>query len=122
MERALARILVVDDDEAVLEIAATALANVGHRVVCAHNAAEALKLLETEDAFDALFTDVRMPGGINGFELARRAKAARPALKILYATGYSGLLADRSGETFGPILGKPYRPSELAEEIQRLVG
>lgn len=117
----MARILVVDDDEEVLDVAAAVLTNLGHAVTCARGPAEALRLV-ADGEFDALFTDVMMPGGINGFELARRAKAIRPALKILYTTGYSGVAPDRVGETFGPILKKPYRTAELADEIGRLLG
>jgi CheY-like chemotaxis protein len=118
----LARILVVDDDEEVLEVAVAVLANLGHAVLSARNAAEALDILGGETAVDLLFTDIMMPGGINGFELARRARAIRPNLRVLYATGYAKVPEAGIGETFGPVLEKPYRTSELADAVDRRLG
>ena len=122
MERALARILVVDDDEEVLEVAVAILANLGHAVTSAHSAADALRLLGEDPAIELLFTDVMMPGGVNGFELARRARAMRPDLRVIYATGYAKVPEAGIGETFGPVLEKPYRTSELAEAVDRRLG
>jgi CheY-like chemotaxis protein len=118
----LARILVVDDDEEVLEVAVTVLANCGHAVIPARSAVEALRILDEDAAIDLLFTDIMMPGGVNGFELARRARAIRPDLRVLYATGYAKLPEAGAGETFGPVLEKPYRDSELAEAVDRRLG
>jgi CheY-like chemotaxis protein len=122
MERALARILVVDDDEEVLEVAVAVLANLGHAVTSAHSAADALRLLGEDPAIELLFTDVMMPGGVNGFELARHARAMRPDLRVIYATGYAKVPEAGAGEIFGPVLEKPYRAAELAEAVEQRLG
>jgi CheY-like chemotaxis protein len=111
------RILVVDDDEDVLELAVLVLEDGGLEIVPARSGPEALKILERDRDIDLLFTDVMMPG-MDGFTLAERARAARPDLKILYTTGYLKNLpegADR--RAMGKIVGKPWRPDQLRAEI-----
>src|SRR5919199_103737 len=95
-------VLVVDDDEELRELTAEVLSGLGLRVICAADAADALHLIEADDDISLLFTDVRMPG-MHGFELARRARAVRPALKIIYATGYTGLPPHEIEPLLGPL-------------------
>jgi CheY-like chemotaxis protein len=111
------RILVVDDDEDVLDLAVLVLEEQGLQIVQARSGAEALQILDRDSDIDLLFTDIMMPG-MDGFTLAERAHAARPELRILYTTGYSQSLPERAERrTFGKIVGKPWRPDQLRAEI-----
>ena len=111
------RILVVDDDEDVLDLAVLVLEDQGFDIVQARSGAEALELLAHDPAIALLFTDVMMPG-MDGFTLAERARTARPDLKVLYTTGYSRILTDAPDRRiFGKIVGKPWRPEQLRAEI-----
>lgn len=114
-----ARILVVEDDEAVRRAAVLQLRELGYRVNEAANANEALALLEHE-AIDLLFSDVTMPGGLSGHELATIAIEKNPALCVLLTSGFTEPFL-RNGETATEfaLLGKPYRRQELAERIQQ---
>jgi CheY-like chemotaxis protein len=113
-------ILIVDDVSEVLELVAAILADLGYDVVCASDGARALEILEDGRRFDLLFTDVMMPG-LHGFELARRAKAMQPSLRVIYLTGYSATLPD-DAETFGPVLKKPFRVNELQAAVRQEMG
>jgi PAS domain S-box-containing protein len=111
-------ILVVEDDEAVQEVAVAALDSLGYRTVLARDGRDALAVLRRRGDIDLLFTDHVMPGGLTGVELAREARALRPALKVLLTSGYSKRATDGAhGEGF-PSIAKPYRRSDLAESIR----
>jgi CheY-like chemotaxis protein len=114
-------VLVVDDDEELRELTTEVLSGLGLRVISAANAADALRLLEADDAVGLLFTDIRMPG-MHGFELARRARALRPHLKIIYATGHAGLPSHEIGPLLGPLIRKPWHRRELVDEIKKATG
>jgi|HubBroStandDraft_1064217.scaffolds.fasta_scaffold07189_6 CheY-like chemotaxis protein len=112
-------ILVVEDEDDVRELVATSLRHRGFSVLSVPNAEVALQILMEQVKFDLLFTDIVMPGIIDGFELADRAKRLQPDLKILYATGFAHV-SRRSAETLhGKLIQKPYRPDELAIEVRR---
>jgi CheY-like chemotaxis protein len=69
-----------------------------------------------------LFTDIRMPGGMDGFELAHRAKQLRPDLRVVYTTGYVKELPwGEHGIGYGPMVRKPYRHRDLIAEVNRLL-
>jgi CheY-like chemotaxis protein len=106
-------VLIVDDDADVLDTSATIVADLGYTTLCACAGEEALEVIETDPSIDILLTDIKMPG-MHGFELARRAKAIRTDIKVVYVTGHTSLIPDRTGKTFGPILRKPFRPRDLA--------
>jgi len=112
-----AKILVVDDTADVLEVTAAALRYAGHEVVCCDGSRAALAVLNDGHPIDLLLTDLAMPE-IDGFELARRARALRPALLVAYLTAYAPSLPF---EALGPILHKPYRPSNLVRRIAALL-
>jgi CheY-like chemotaxis protein len=114
------RILVVDDDDDVRELAVEILREGGHEVLAAPNGYRALDMLAGGAEAELLFTDIKMPG-IDGFDLARRAASRHPALKILYASG-SGIdsAADSRPIAPGKMLRKPYRPCALLEAVERL--
>jgi CheY-like chemotaxis protein len=109
-------ILIVDDDHDVQETMATMVAHLGHLAVCALDTSDALRRIAVDSSIEILITDIAMPV-IHGFELARRARALRRDLKVLYVTGYSSLIPDRTGETFGTIVLKPFTPTQLAAHL-----
>jgi signal transduction histidine kinase len=113
-------ILAVEDDEDVLELAVSALNDLGYSVLTATNAAEALEILRTAERLDVLFSDVIMPGGMNGAQLAVEARRIRPDLKVLLTSGYTAeALVQEHGLPDGLlVLGKPYRHEDLANKIR----
>jgi PAS domain S-box-containing protein len=114
-------ILVVDDEEGVLDLAVHHLTALGYRVLSARSGEEALEVLGREDAarIDLLFTDVVMPGGINGLVLAERARALRFRLRVLLASGYSeDLLAGGAPNGGLEVVSKPYRQTDLALRVR----
>jgi CheY-like chemotaxis protein len=113
-----ASILIVDDQLELLAFTGAFLAECGYTVSWAPNAAEALDILESKRRIDILLTDIVMPGGIDGFELARRAKSVYPDLKVVYSTGNPDLSPDQIGQTFGPLLRKPYQNSRLTAVLK----
>jgi PAS domain S-box-containing protein len=112
-------ILVVEDDHNVRDITVARLEELGYRVVEADCGAKALDLLGGDFVVDLLFTDVVMPGGINGIELAKRARQIRPDLKVIFASGY---VSSASAEEMpGPLLMKPYRDEALQGALSRML-
>lgn len=113
-------VLIAEDEILVLCLLADALEEEGFRVVSAGNGAEALQALETIERegghVDVLFTDVNMPG-IDGLELARRARAMKPDLPIIYASGRVGGLERQDCVEGGRFLPKPYVPSQACAEV-----
>jgi CheY-like chemotaxis protein len=115
------RVLLVEDDPSVAAIAETMLVELGHAVMRAENAEQALKLLHADRPVDLLLTDVIMPGGVNGVELARLASVLRPGLAVLLSSGYAGDTVDAAlAEAPWPFLKKPYDADELAATLQAL--
>jgi signal transduction histidine kinase/CheY-like chemotaxis protein len=117
-------VLVVEDDEGVLAMAVESLEDLGYRVLVAHNGREALEIVKGNAKIDILFSDIVMPGGINGAELAAEARRLRPSIKVLLTSGYTGaVLAGEHGLPADmPVLGKPYRRDELAAQLRVIVG
>jgi len=113
-------ILVVEDSKTVRDVAAGMLRSLGYNVLEAGDGHAALAILKQPVAIDLLFTDLIMPGGINGQELLRRARELHPDLKAMFTSGYSEqFLQDRrSAEVSVPLLNKPYRKRALAEAIR----
>lgn len=108
------RILLVDDDGQVRSTAAAMLEEMGHTVIVTSSGSEALRLLDGEERVDLLLADYAMPG-MTGTDLATRAAAARPALRVLLMTGYAGAAALPEAL---PILCKPFAFSELAQAVR----
>ena len=117
-------VLLVEDDEQVLGMAVESLEELQYRVVVARNAAEALERLASAGRVDVLFSDVVMPGGMNGSQLAAEAQRLRPGLKVLLTSGYVADLDE--GQVIGhgelPVLNKPYRRDELARALRLVLG
>ena len=118
-----AKILVVEDDDLVRRVAVDQLTRLGYEVIAASSGTEALDILAGRSDIDLLFTDVVMPGGLNGGEVAEKARRLRPALKVLFASGYfeGALVRNGSIEASGQFLVKPYRKSELAEKVEEVL-
>ncbi|HTV88847.1 MAG TPA: response regulator [Stellaceae bacterium] len=113
-------VLIVEDDPDIREIAVTVLEADGYRIIEAANGDDAYRLLASRPDLrvDVLFTDIVMPGRRDGIDLASAAQQLRPELRVLYATGFANLVrADRDSAAQGPVLRKPYRPSELRRAI-----
>ena len=113
-----ARILFVDDDLLIAGSTVALLEDLGHEVIEAHSAREALQLLEAGLDTDLLITDHAMPG-MTGSELAFEVRRQRPRLPVLLATGFAELGGDKMVDI--PRLGKPYTQAQLAAEIARLL-
>jgi CheY-like chemotaxis protein len=114
-------VLVVDDDGAVLDVAAAVLAGEGYAVLRAESPTQALAVLQTKERIDLLFTDIVMPGEIDGFELAHRARQMRPELRTLYTSGHLKTTVARgdSGIFYGPLIAKPWRATTLADHVRK---
>jgi len=121
--RGIAKILVVDDNQGVLGIATDQLTSLGYSVIAATNGADALELLRQDDEIELLFTDVVMPGDLAGRELAAKAMAIRPGLKVLFASGYFEDALVGKGQLAPDVqfLPKPYRKQELALKIEEVL-
>jgi CheY-like chemotaxis protein len=117
-----ATVLVVDDDQLVREPIADYLREVGYDVLEAGDAHEAIDLVGHADHVDLVFTDVRMPGELDGVGLARWVKAHRPDLPVLMTSGYygTGWLGERL-EREVRLIQKPYTQDEVLRHIRRLL-
>jgi PAS domain S-box-containing protein len=113
-------VLVVEDDNFVRGYAVASLESLGYRVMTAHNGRAALERLSNGDKPDILFTDIVMPGGVSGLDLAERAQVLQPGMRVLFASGYPlETLASRGKlNVASMILNKPYRKAELAQRIR----
>jgi PAS domain S-box-containing protein len=115
------RILVVEDDKLVRDYVITQLHTLGYITLAAGNAAEGLCIIDAGTGFDLLFTDVIMPGGMNGRQLADEARKRQPHLKVLFTSGYTENAIIHHGRLDPGVLllAKPYRKSDLAKMIRR---
>lgn len=109
-------VLVVEDDVDVAEVAVAILASCGYETRLVYRAQGALDLLQRGEKIDLVFSDIVMPDGMNGLELAAQVARDHPDLPVLLATGYSDALSDAEGQGF-QIIGKPYRTGELCDRV-----
>ncbi|MGZ3620195.1 MAG: ATP-binding protein [Candidatus Binataceae bacterium] len=116
-------ILFVEDDPLVRQHTERQIVTLGYRVVTAENAAAALAHVEEGCQPDLLFTDIVMPGGVNGRQLAQKLRLRWPALRVLYTSGYARGTLDVDGEQVPSkyVLGKPYRRSDLANKLRQVL-
>jgi len=117
-------VLVVEDEQTVRDLAVRILTGAGYRVFNAASPQEAIRIAEeTPGELDLLLTDVVMPGGINGVDLAGRLSSTRPRLEILYMSGYSEEAAIRFGVPRGAsrFLAKPFLPDDLLAKVADLL-
>ncbi len=116
-------VLVVDDEAGMLEVAVAFAEAMGFRVLHASDGPNALAVAAHEPKIELLVTDVLMPGGMNGVELARKARQLFPGLRVVYSSGFpADALAERSGQIVdGPMLTKPYLRSEFVATINHVM-
>ena len=115
-------VLVVEDRPDMRAFSAEALRALNYQPLEAADGAAALAILEHRSDISVLFSDVVLPGGMNGFELARAGRAVRPKIKVLLTSGYSDRAAGTRGEEAEMVLEKPFRPSELGRRLAALLG
>ena len=116
-------ILVVEDDDALRSYTVETLAELGYRVLPATNGAVALEILDSGNDIDLLFTDVVMPGGLNGRQLADEAVRRRPGLKVLFTTGYTRNAIVHHGRLDPGVemVGKPFSSDELIRKVRAIL-
>ncbi|MDR6674939.1 hybrid sensor histidine kinase/response regulator [Xanthomonas sp. 1678] len=113
-------ILIVEDRPDIAELARLFLEDQGYATHVVHNAREALELLDTGVHVDLLYSDLIMPGGLNGVMLAREARRRRPRLKVLLTTGYAESTIERTdaGGAEFEVLSKPYNRLDLTRKVR----
>jgi len=114
------RVLVVEDDPDVAEVAVAVIESLGHYVEMCSDAGSALARVEQTGNFNLVFSDIVMPGGMNGIELAEAIRKTQPNLPVLLATGYSNAALAPGALRF-PVLAKPYSVQELTRRIAQLI-
>ncbi len=116
-------ILLVEDDHDVSRFVIDALSDIGYRVIHADNAADALEKLKAAPEIALLFTDVVLPGGMNGRELANEVKKLRPELPVVFATGYTRNAIIHHGrlDTDVDLLTKPFTTEALAKKLRQVL-
>jgi two-component system, NtrC family, sensor kinase len=110
-------VLVVEDEPALLAMTVGSLHDLGYATLTAATAQEAIAVLQSDQRIDLLFSDVVMPGGMNGLQLAGEARRLRPGLKVLLTSGYAAGLGSGDGEDV-PLLTKPYDRGQLARQMR----
>jgi CheY-like chemotaxis protein/two-component sensor histidine kinase len=116
-------ILVVEDEEDVRELVCRLLGALGYRILQASEGNAALAIVDSEPTIDLLFTDVVLPGGMNGPDIARAAQARRPGLKVLYTSGYTGNAIQQLEALASEVrlLSKPYAIEDLAQTVRGML-
>ena len=119
----------VEDDPAVRSLAVTLLANLGYEVLAAQDATAALSFLHAPSRIDLVLSDVMLPGGMGGPDLAEEAKRLRPDLRVLFMSGYtnhpargSGPLSEAAVPEASAVLNKPFRKRDLARRLRAALG
>ena len=116
-------VLVVEDDEDVRAYSTESLRELGYSVLEAANARAALQVLDNHSEVDVLFTDIGLPGGINGRQLSEEARRRRPSLKVLFTTGYArnAIVHDGRLDPGVELLTKPFTQAALAEKLRDII-
>lgn len=121
-------ILVVDDEEALREVAVIRLEALGYKILSAENGDKALDVIKENEHVDLLFTDIVMPGSLDGYQLSMEALKLRPDIKILATSGFTkrqDFITDVSGKEVtklkNNLLSKPYNKSELASTVRKIL-
>lgn len=116
-------VLVVEDEEDVRQLACRVLAGLGYKIVQATDGASALAALQAHGDIALLFTDVVLPGGMSGPQIARAATARHPGLKVLYTSGYTGNAIQQLEALQTPVqlISKPYSIEDLAQTVRSML-
>jgi CheY-like chemotaxis protein len=121
------RMLVMDDDEAIRDVAGAMLRKLGYETASARDGAEAIDLYEkarkSGEPFDAVIMDLTIPGGMGGREAIRKLLEIAPDARAIVSSGYSNdpIMADYAAYGFAGVVGKPYKLKELSETVSRVV-
>lgn len=117
------RILFLEDDPFVRDAPVQMLKRQGYEVIEASDGAEAIALLKSGEPFDLLFTDVVLPGGINGVAVAEQALRLQPGIRVLYTTGYCDVevISDAKLENSDAVVNKPYKRAELLTRVRQIL-
>jgi signal transduction histidine kinase/ActR/RegA family two-component response regulator len=113
-------VLIVEDNSEVAEVTGGLLEHLGYRALFARNAVDALQYLQREEKIDVILSDIVMPGGMNGIELAAEVRRRRPDIPVLLTSGYSE--AARAAEKRYAILRKPFDLSDLVKALNEAMG
>jgi CheY-like chemotaxis protein len=116
-------VLIVDDEEELAAVAQIILQELGYTTICTKNAHEAQQILEHNNNINLVFSDVVMPGGMSGFDLADVVAEQYPMVKMLLTSGFTGKInrSSRANKLIGKTLLKPYRDIELAHRVREIL-
>jgi CheY-like chemotaxis protein len=113
-------VLVVEDEPLLCELMVDELRTLGFIVLRATTGEEALNLIAGDEPVDVLFTDIRLPGALDGWDVAEKFRSRNPSGPVIYTTGYTGTPVRRVSQS--AFMPKPYRPGAIVSEIRRLSG
>jgi two-component system cell cycle response regulator CpdR len=119
----MAKILLADDDDAMRQFLTLALEKAGHTVAPAADGLAAFQMLtDAEAPFDLLLTDIVMPG-MDGMELSHKARQKYPSLKIMFITGFAGIVMDKNADAAeeAPVVSKPFHLGDLVRQVNELL-
>jgi len=114
--------LVAEDEVFIRIVIADFLRDAGYQVIEARNADDAIAIFRSGTIVDLLFTDVRMPGSMDGCDLARLVRTEWPAIPVIITSGYSSALLSVKTNAGDIVLPKPYRPQHVLKTIEFFVG
>lgn len=116
-------LLLVEDDAMVRDHVSQMLSSLGYKVISAPDGPQALAIIRSAQAIDLILTDIIMPGGMTGKELAEAARLERPQLPVLFMSGYTenAIQEGSQPDPRVPLLRKPFRQRELAETLRRVL-
>ncbi len=117
------RILVVEDEEEVRRVAVEILENEGYEIIEAADGLEALEEMGNAESIDLLFTDMVLPQGMSGLELAVKAEERQPGLRTLFTTGYAenAVIHDDRLDNGVNLISKPYRRADLLKRVRTVI-
>lgn len=120
----MAKILLAEDDDSMLNFLMLALESAGHAVVCAKDGTEALQLCKAEEHFDLLLTDIVMPG-CDGIELAQSVSELIPNIKVMFITGFAAMAMTSSTDSVKgqkpQVLSKPFHLNDLVTQVEKIL-
>ncbi len=116
------RILVVEDEESLAMLLRDLIVSLGYQVETAVSGKAAMARIENGETFDLILTDIVLPDGLDGFQLAQLVRRKFPQMPLIYMSGYTGYSDEDMGEVVAPMLQKPCPPNDLAQAIHKALG